>query len=695
MYWGLVKIINTPKGINFLLTEEEGRTLRKMLKILICLSLFWIQGELSIFAAEDFVPEQETDTVDESSYQQINLDEIEQMKNVAMGHNQEVQEKIYMRSANPYWMNVNGVKSFYDANGKLFEKKGTKKIIDVSEHNGVIDWNKVKASDVDGVIIRVGYGILEEDQQFKRNVSECNRLGIPYGIYLYSYAYDSNFAYGEANGTAEMLKRAKVNLTYPIYYDIENFSPWYYQGVMRYPPKNAKEYEKVILTYINRMEQLGYKNKVHVYSYRSYLQNQLNSQAILSHVSWIAAYTSTLNYNNSYYQGDYGWQYTSSGQVSGVNGRVDISCFTADILKTTPVSVSISPETITLHPGDTYKLKASVNPTGANMKLSWGSDNVKIATVNNEGVIKAIGEGNTSIYVKTWNGKEDKIIVKVEKRFTSTSKLDPTQNLHAVSNGANRIKLSWDPVPYADGYIIYRKNNEDKFSYLYMVKGTEYTDATAAYDTYNFYKVYAYKMVDGVRILGSSPDYVYEKPYVAKVSELKAMPNSLSSIKLTWKPAIDADGYIIYRRKGAGNFEYCAVVSGTAYIDTRVQIDKYNFYRVYAYKNINGERKIGSSDQYAYAKPGPTAISNLRAENKNNSYIKVSWNSTTDADGYIVYRQAPGEKHMTYRYMVKSNTFNDVQISKYGYYFYRVYAYKMVNGKRVISASNSYVYAKK
>lgn len=79
-----------------------------------------IQGELSIFAAEDFVPEQETDTVDESSYQQINLDEIEQMKNVAMGHNQEAQEKIYMRSANPYWMNVNGVKSFYDANGKLF-----------------------------------------------------------------------------------------------------------------------------------------------------------------------------------------------------------------------------------------------------------------------------------------------------------------------------------------------------------------------------------------------------------------------------------------------------------------------------------------------------------------------------------------------------------------------------------------------
>ncbi len=56
------------------------------------------------------------------------------------------------------------------------------------------------------MIIRVGYGYLMEDKYFQYNVSECNRLGIPYGIYLYSYAYDANFAYEEANGTDEMLK---------------------------------------------------------------------------------------------------------------------------------------------------------------------------------------------------------------------------------------------------------------------------------------------------------------------------------------------------------------------------------------------------------------------------------------------------------------------------------------------------------
>ncbi|WP_336251278.1 GH25 family lysozyme [[Clostridium] innocuum] len=79
-------------------------------------------------------------------------------------------------------------------------------MINVSEHNGQIDWEKVKASNVDGMIIRVGYGYLMEDKYFQYNVSECNHLGIPYGVYLYRYAYDVNFAFEEANETDEMLK---------------------------------------------------------------------------------------------------------------------------------------------------------------------------------------------------------------------------------------------------------------------------------------------------------------------------------------------------------------------------------------------------------------------------------------------------------------------------------------------------------
>ena len=181
---------------------KERSRVKKTLKFILCIALLLLQNDFNVLAE---VNETETEIVDENSYQKINLNEIDKMKNAAMGQNQEMTSRDF-RDVGPYWVNENGIKSFYDANNVLFERKGTKKIINVSEHNGKIDWKKVKSSDVDGVIIRVGYGHLMEDKYFQYNVSECNRLGIPYGIYLYSYAYDANFAYEEANGTDEMLK---------------------------------------------------------------------------------------------------------------------------------------------------------------------------------------------------------------------------------------------------------------------------------------------------------------------------------------------------------------------------------------------------------------------------------------------------------------------------------------------------------
>ena len=66
--------------------------------------------------------------------------------------------------------------------------------IDVSKHNGTIDWNKVKASGIKFAMIRAGYGSSHIDEQFKRNVTECNRLEIPCGCYWFSYALNTDQA---------------------------------------------------------------------------------------------------------------------------------------------------------------------------------------------------------------------------------------------------------------------------------------------------------------------------------------------------------------------------------------------------------------------------------------------------------------------------------------------------------------------
>ncbi|MBS6543722.1 MAG: hypothetical protein KH306_08275, partial [Veillonella sp.] len=75
-------------------------------------------------------------------------------------------------------------------------------------------------------------------------------------------------------------------MSYPIYYDIEAFKAYNHDGATRVPPKDVKTYESIIKTYVDKMNSAGYSGKVHVYSYRSYCQKQLNSAYILGLTSW-------------------------------------------------------------------------------------------------------------------------------------------------------------------------------------------------------------------------------------------------------------------------------------------------------------------------------------------------------------------------------------------------------------------------
>ena len=255
--------------------------------------------------------------------------------------------------------------------------------------------------------------------------------------------------------------------------------------------------------------------------------------------------------------------------------------------------------------------------------------------------------------------------------------LTAVTNFNTQIMGANLVKLSWNAVKGADGYIIYRKIADGKFEYRYMVSNTTYTDTTAQTGEYNFYRVYPYKNVNGKRVLGPSNEYKYVKPAPLGVKNLKAQATGTTSIKLTWNAEKDADGYIIYRKIE----------------DTTAKTGEYNFYRVYPYKNVKGKRVLGPSNEYKYAKPMQLAVTNLKTI-RQNSNIKITWNTVSNADGYIIYRQSPNDSKMVYRYMVNSTSFVDTQTSAPGYYYYRVYAYKNVNGKRVLGPSNNYSYVK-
>lgn len=231
----------------------------------------------------------------------------------------ELKEK---KDLNVGWVHRDGKRYFFNNREEQVGTEHAKKVIDISEHNGRInDWKKViDENEVDGVIVRLGYSG-KEDKELAHNIKELNRLGIPYGVYLYTYAENETDAENDAEQTIELLKKYNMNLSYPIYYDVEN---WEYVNKSKRAPNDTGTWVKIINKYMETMKQAGYQN-VYVYSYRSLLQTRLKHPDILKHVNWVAAYNNALEWENPHYSGEKGWQYTSSEYMKGIQGRVDVS----------------------------------------------------------------------------------------------------------------------------------------------------------------------------------------------------------------------------------------------------------------------------------------------------------------------------------------------------------------------------------
>lgn len=287
-----------------------------------------------------------------------------------------------------HWGTYNNSKAFFDYQNNLFVQQA-KGVIDVSGWQGDIDWAKAKADGVEGVIIRLGYGEGNNaDKKAQRNISECKRLGIPFGIYWYSYADTPSIAKEEGADVVAKLKQFGVNasdLAYPVYYDLEK---WTWEG--HQPPTDPNVYNNIVNNWYSALQSAGYKN-LGVYSYTSYLQGPLKHADIYAKTTWVAQYGARMGFD-SFPTNSRGWQYTSSGKVNGISGNVDMNAFGNKEYESLINLLWVVRD-------EDIAVGASVNAPYANLEYKWQSYNV------NTGKWKTIANWNSA----NWAGWSDDV----------------------------------------------------------------------------------------------------------------------------------------------------------------------------------------------------------------------------------------------------------------------------------------------
>lgn len=231
------------------------------------------------------------------------------------------------------WQTIGGKRYFYDKNGNpvtgdqiiqgvkySFREDGSLDGgnvmgIDISKHNGTVDWNAVKNAGVEFVILRCGYrgsasGVLVEDEKFRTNIKGATAAGLKVGIYFFSQAVNEMEAVEEASLTLSLIKGHKIS--YPVYIDVEAANG-------RADGLSAAERTKVVKAFCETIRDSGYT--AGVYSNKNWFAEKMDTGAFGNYRIWLAQYTERPTYTGRYEM----WQYSSRGTIPGIKGDVDLN----------------------------------------------------------------------------------------------------------------------------------------------------------------------------------------------------------------------------------------------------------------------------------------------------------------------------------------------------------------------------------
>ena len=293
--------------------------------------------------------------------------------------------------------------------------------IDVSSHQGTIDWSKVK-SQIDFAIIRLGYGdnaTYQDDKQFFNNVNGCIANGIPFGVYIYSYAKNltgSESIQSEIDHCKRLLSMINQK-PFCVYIDMEDEKYQYNLG--------KTTLTNFAIEFCKQITSSGYR--AGVYANQNWFQNYLNPSTIASYgySIWCAKYSDNKPNISSNYDI---WQYSASGRINGIDGDVDMDTMVNNIIgQPTKKSIEeLANEVINGKWGNGEDRKNRLTSAGYNyqevqnrVNQILGADNKVYYTVRSGDTLSALAKkyGTTVSQLVAWNNIKNPNLIYVGQKL--------------------------------------------------------------------------------------------------------------------------------------------------------------------------------------------------------------------------------------------------------------------------------------
>lgn len=462
-----------------------------------------------------------------------------------------------------------------------------RKGIDVSVHQGTIDWEKVKAAGIEFAFVRVGargYGekgaFSTSETKYKENIEGALAAGIKVGVYIFSQALNEEEAIEEAQYAIDRIKGYEVTL--PVVMDYEYASGSDGEVGRLYNAKLSKEQAtQNCLAFCKYVENAGYKAMV--YANQSFLKNQLNADEISENYKiWLAHYTSKTEYTGTYNF----WQYTDKGRVEGIAGNVDMDYWYQPVTEQETTTVvgktSLSKSDAAF---DALKLSWKKVTGAAGYQLQrYDSSKGKYVT------IKTVTSGSTTSYIdKELNANTTyKYRIRAQRDGVYGSYSDV---LSIKTNKTVKGKVTGSGVNIRSGAgTSYTKLATAKKNSTYTVTGSKG----------KWYRI-------SLTISGKKKTGYISKDYVSLTTSTTAKPgkatltvkaSSTSKIKLTWKKVTGASGYEIQRynstKKKYVTVKKITSSSTVTYTNGSLKKNTTYKYRIRAYKTLGSEKVYGS-----------------------------------------------------------------------------------------------------